>query len=130
MKRQWDLSSSILFGFETNEEGLLSGSKLDSILKAFRNATTARRVPATSASEHSPVARSSLKGKQKFDPGLSGLRGAASFGVVLFHATIYFGYPLKALTNTFYLGVPIFLMMSMYLLLKRLEGPLLLEFSL
>lgn len=100
---------------------MLSGSKFDSILKAFRNATIAGRVPATSASEHNPAARSSLKGKRKFDPGLSGLRGAASFGVVLFHATIYFGYPLKALTNTFYLGVPIFLMMSMYLLLKRLD---------
>ncbi|MFI5419338.1 MAG: acyltransferase family protein [Nitrososphaerales archaeon] len=59
---------------------------------------------------------------KKFDPGLSGLRGIASFGVVLFHASSYIRMPLFALTSTFYLGVPVFLMMSMYLLLKRLDA--------
>lgn len=56
-----------------------------------------------------------------FNPALSGLRGAASFGVVLFHATIFIPYPWNAITNTFYLGVPIFLMMSIFLLLHRLD---------
>src|ERR1700730_16332722 len=65
--------------------------------------------------------------KSKFDPGLSGLRGLASFGVVLFHASIYIRMPLFALTSTFYLGVPVFLMMSMYLLLKRLDANALLK---
>ena len=56
-----------------------------------------------------------------FQPSLAGLRGTASLGVVLFHASDFILFPLGALTSTFYLGVPIFLMMSTYLLLNRLD---------
>lgn len=59
---------------------------------------------------------------KKFDPTLSGLRGLAAFGVMIFHATKFLGYPINTFTSTFYLGVPIFLMMSMYLLLNRLDA--------
>jgi peptidoglycan/LPS O-acetylase OafA/YrhL len=58
---------------------------------------------------------------QKFDPTLSGLRGLAAFGVAVFHASNSIPMPLFALTSNLYLGVPVFLMMSMYLLLRRLD---------
>ncbi len=73
----------------------------------------------------STIVRSSVQtspSKRKFDPALSGLRGLAAFGVVIFHATKFIGYPINTLTSTFYLGVPVFLMMSMYLLLNRLDA--------
>jgi peptidoglycan/LPS O-acetylase OafA/YrhL len=64
----------------------------------------------------------SARQKSGFNPALSGVRGTASFAVVIFHATMYLQYPISALTNTFYLGVPVFLMMSMFLLLNRLDS--------
>jgi peptidoglycan/LPS O-acetylase OafA/YrhL len=63
----------------------------------------------------------------RYDPALSGLRGLASLGVVMLHET-YFAkfpfnvFPINALTLEGFLGVPIFLMMSMYLLLNRLDA--------
>ncbi len=53
---------------------------------------------------------------------MAGMRGLAAFGVVLFHASILFPSGISAVTSTFYLGVPLFLMMSMYLLLRRLDS--------
>ena len=55
---------------------------------------------------------------QKFDPRLSGLRGLAAFGVVLFHGT---SAPWTSITSVFIVGVPVFLMLSMYLLLRSLD---------
>jgi peptidoglycan/LPS O-acetylase OafA/YrhL len=65
-----------------------------------------------------------------FNPALSGLRGIASFGVVLFHEgtrlnIISLGriqLPIDDLAGSFFVGVPVFLMMSMYLLLSRLDA--------
>jgi peptidoglycan/LPS O-acetylase OafA/YrhL len=70
---------------------------------------------------------------RSFDPRLSGLRGLAALGVVLFHEFtfhyigIYFtidyvtpGFLLQ-FTDTLYIGVPIFLMLSVFLLLGRLD---------
>lgn len=76
------------------------------------------RVPSYSA------ARSRVS---KFSPALSGLRGLASLGVVLFHETNaakwpFITFPADAFTYSLFLGVPIFLMMSMYLLLNRLDA--------
>src|ERR1700730_2530487 len=77
----------------------------------------------TSRQEAQPLESKAIPiSKSKFDPGLSGLRGLASFGVVLFHASKYVRMPLFALTSTFYLGVPVFLMMRTYLLLKRIDS--------
>ncbi len=63
----------------------------------------------------------------KFDPALSGLRGLASFYVVLLHESNHGTWPftlvpVSALTYSGFLGVPIFLMLSMYLLLNRLDA--------
>lgn len=55
----------------------------------------------------------------RFDPRLSGLRGLAALGVVFLHS----GFPLPYLSviSVLYVGVPVFLMLSMYLLLNSLQ---------
>ena len=60
---------------------------------------------------------------RNFDPRLSGLRGVAALSVVIYHALNYFSYslPTIALVSLGYLGVPIFLMLSMFLLLNSLK---------
>ncbi len=54
-----------------------------------------------------------------YDPRLAGLRGLAALGVVLLHAE--FPYPFSSILDILYLGVPVFLMLSMYLLLNSLQ---------
>ncbi len=59
--------------------------------------------------------------RSSFDPCLSGLRGVAAFGVVLFHACTVLGflYPLFLPLST---GVSLFLMLSIFLLLRSLDN--------
>ena len=89
------------------------------LLRSRVSATTSTVVPLSQKREQSRNFQNPRE--SKFNPALSGLRGAASFGVVLFHATGFFHFPFTSLTGTFYLGVPVFLMMSMCLLLSRLD---------
>lgn len=67
-----------------------------------------------------------------FDPRLSGYRGIAAFATVLLHefyfhftgSVINIAFPtffIVGFTNQLYVGVPIFLMLSIYLLVGRLE---------
>lgn len=73
-----------------------------------------------------------------FDPRLSGVRGLASFGVFVFHFTQQFFLPTDTvsliLTNvsiagfalgfvsTLYMGVPLFVMLSIFLLIPKLDA--------
>jgi peptidoglycan/LPS O-acetylase OafA/YrhL len=62
------------------------------------------------------------KAESGFNPSLSGLRGLAALGVAIFHVTQSLPYfPLGAITGTLFIGVPIFFMLSMFLLLTSLE---------
>ncbi|MDE1865495.1 MAG: acyltransferase, partial [Candidatus Micrarchaeota archaeon] len=69
--------------------------------------------------------RAAPKNKTGFNPALSGLRGLASFLVAIYHYAPFLlaGIPiLLPLTSTFFIGVMVFLMLSMYLLLNRLDA--------
>jgi peptidoglycan/LPS O-acetylase OafA/YrhL len=61
--------------------------------------------------------------QSSFDPRLSGLRGLASISVVFYHVpsiiAAFAGYGTQV--ASLWMGVPVFLMMSMYLLLRRLD---------
>ena len=70
------------------------------------------------------TAKSTIKSPtHNFDPRLSGLRGIAALSVVVFHMGGYFDFPTLVFGFILlgYLGVPIFFMLSMYLLLNSLK---------
>jgi len=56
-----------------------------------------------------------------FQPALSGLRGLSSLGIGLLHTAGYWMPGLAIVFSSFYYGVPIFLMLSIFLLLGSLE---------
>jgi peptidoglycan/LPS O-acetylase OafA/YrhL len=58
-----------------------------------------------------------------FSPQLSGLRGSAALGVAVLHTIVFLNIvtPLAYFTNTLFVGVPLFLMLSMSLLLSSLQ---------
>ena len=61
-------------------------------------------------------------GNSTFNPGLSGLRGLAALGVGLYHSIQFsLPQPLATISYPLYIGVPIFFMLSMFLLLQNLE---------
>jgi peptidoglycan/LPS O-acetylase OafA/YrhL len=72
-----------------------------------------------------------MNNPNRYDPRLSGLRGIAALMVVTVHVASYgilpfslgvFVYDYSQLTAGLWIGVPIFLMLSMLLLLKSLDG--------
>jgi peptidoglycan/LPS O-acetylase OafA/YrhL len=58
-----------------------------------------------------------------FSPQLSGLRGLAALGVAVLHTIVFLNIvtPLAYFTNTLFVGVPLFFMLSISLLLSNLQ---------